>query len=176
MAQFIQKFANRRDYEASEHQYPNVSLIEDEGLVYTMESPEPDVLLNASKIKWNVTDGSTQKTSEDSPSISVDDTRTLINALNDPKDYNVTATANYHFNDEKAGVVYDYTDVEVSWFLDVTGHPTFQFVPDTENPEDIIKICFVDVYRDSDIARIFVSKMTHSTATWEINYTIENAL
>ena len=47
MAQFIQKFANRRDYEASEHQYPNVSLIEDEGLVYTMENPEPDVLLNA---------------------------------------------------------------------------------------------------------------------------------
>lgn len=170
MAQFIQKFANRRDYEASEHQYPNVSLIEDgEGLVYTMEQPEPDVLLNANKIKWNVTDGSTEKTSEDTPSISVDDTQTLINALNNPKDYTVTATANYHYNDEKAGVVYDYADVEVSWTLDASGNPTFQFVLDSD---DVIKICFID---NESVARIFVMKMTHPTATWEINYTIENA-
>lgn len=171
MGNFIQKFASIEDYNASEHQYPNISLVEGEGLIWTAEKPEPDVLLNANKIKWNVTDGSIQKTSEDTPSISVDDAQTLINALNNPKYYTVTATANYHYNDEKAGVVYDYADVEVSWRLDDSGNPTFQFT-NPENSEDVIKICFID--NESGV-RIFVMKMTHWAATWEINYTIDNA-
>lgn len=38
MAQFIQKFASMEDYNAEEHQYPNISLVEGEGLIWTAEA------------------------------------------------------------------------------------------------------------------------------------------
>ena len=37
MGNFIQKFASMDDYNVSEHQYPNISLVEGEGLVWTAE-------------------------------------------------------------------------------------------------------------------------------------------
>lgn len=37
MAQFIQKFDSLEDYNAAEHQYPNISLVEGEGLIWTAE-------------------------------------------------------------------------------------------------------------------------------------------
>lgn len=172
MAQFIQKFADRRDYEASEHQYPNVSLIEDEGLVYTMESPEPDVLLNANKIKWNVTDGQ-NRTSVDYPSISFADAQTLINALNNPKDYNVTATINFNYADktvlenaevefntrESNFVVYAVNGKNQIWVADIS------LFSNTKSPAPVYNAVLIDVDNDGN----------WKTAKWEINYTIENA-
>lgn len=169
MAQFIQKFANRRDYEESEHQYPNVSLLEDgEGLVYTMEQPEPDVLLNANKIKWNVTDGQ-NRTSVDYPSISFADAQTLINALNNPKYYTVTATASY--ND---GGKNNFTNVQCS-FENITEQDAEIWI---EN--EGIKIVTLSLFNNSRSAaynavRVNVERSDQATATWEINYTIENA-
>ena len=37
MAQFIQKFESMEDYNASEHQYPNISLVGGDGLIWTAE-------------------------------------------------------------------------------------------------------------------------------------------
>lgn len=37
MAKFLQKFASIEDYNASEHQYPNISLVEGEGLIWKAE-------------------------------------------------------------------------------------------------------------------------------------------
>lgn len=37
MAQFIQKFTDAKAYENAEHQYPNISLVEGEGLIWTAE-------------------------------------------------------------------------------------------------------------------------------------------
>lgn len=37
MAQFIQKFPDAEAYENAEHQYPNISLVEGEGLIWTAE-------------------------------------------------------------------------------------------------------------------------------------------
>lgn len=45
MANFIQKFANRAAYEAADHDLPNVSLIEGEGLVYTPASSVNDKVM-----------------------------------------------------------------------------------------------------------------------------------
>lgn len=168
MAQFIQKFADRREYEASEHQYPNVSLIEDEGLVYTIESPEPDVLLDANKIKWNVTDGQ-NRTSVDYPSISFADAHTLINALNNPKDYNVTATASY--ND---GGKNNFTDVECS-FDNITEQNAEIWIADVG-----VKIVTISLFSNTraplyNAVQINVERSDEPAATWEISYTIENA-
>lgn len=170
MANFIQKFADRKEYEASEHQYPNVSLIEDEGLVYTMEQPEPDVLLDGSKIKWNVTDGQ-NRTSVDYPSISFADAQTLINALNAPKDYNVTATVT--IND---GGKVNYTDVECGLEAVSSSEMTAYFNIDKSE----VTICSISLFYNSkspayNAVDIAVSKADYKNATWEINYTIENA-
>ena len=170
MANFIQKFTSMGDYNADEHQYPNISLVEGEGLIWTAEEPEPDVLLNGSKIKWNVTDG-VNRTSVDYPSISFADAQTLINALNDSKNYNVTATASY--ND---GGKNNFTDVEC-WLEAVeTNEITAYFNIGKDN----VTICNISLFSSAkapvyDGVEIVVSKSTYPTATWEINYTIEYA-
>ena len=43
MAEFIQKFESMEDYNASEHQYPNISLVEGEGLIWTAEGNKYDI-------------------------------------------------------------------------------------------------------------------------------------
>lgn len=171
MAQFIQKFANRRDYEASEHQYPNVSLIEDEGLVYTMESPEPDVLLNANKIKWNVTDGQ-NRSSLDYPSISFADAQTLINALNNPKDYNVTATINFNYQDKTV------LENAECWFKVVSSSEIQAYFNIDKNETTICNIGLFSSTKSPayNAATVSVGNAMYRNATWEINYTIENAL
>ena len=42
MAEYIQKFNSLEAYNAAEHDYPNISLVEGEGLIWEAESPEPD--------------------------------------------------------------------------------------------------------------------------------------
>ena len=170
MAQFIQKFANRRDYEASEHQYPNVSLIEDEGLEYQWEQPEPDVLLNANKIKWNVTDGQS-RTSVDYPSISFADAQTLINALNNPNDYTVTATINFNYNDK---TVLENAEVEFNTLES-------NFVVYAVNGKNQIWVADISLFSNTRAAAYNAVLIdvdndgNWKTAKWEINYTIENA-
>ena len=173
MAQFIQKFANRRDYEASEHQYPNVSLIEDEGLVYTMEQPEPDVLLNANKIKWNfIDDGVIDRTSVKYPSISVDDAQMLIRALNNPKDYNVNATVTI----DDGGKI-KYTDAEC-WFKVVSSSEIQAYFNIDKNETTICNIGLFSSTKSPayNAATVSVGNAMYRNATWEINYTIDNAL
>lgn len=166
MANFIQKFADARDYEGAEHQYPNISLVEGEGLIWTAEEPEPDVLLNGSKIKWNVTDG-VDRTSVDYPSISVNDAQTLINALNNDKDYTVTATGSYNYDDGKDGVSIE--NGEVTWELDNSGSPIFSIL-DPNNTKTSYSMCIIELTKEGEV-QIFVAKYG-GTATWEINYTI----
>lgn len=169
-AKFLQKFTDAKAYNAAEHQYPNISLVEGEGLIWTAEEPEPDVLLNGSKIKWNVTDGG-NKTSIDYPSISFSDAQTLINALNDTKSYTVTATAS--FND---GGKNNFTDVEC-WLEAVSNNElTAYFNID----KDEVTICNISLFSNAkspafNAVEIVVSKSSYPTATWEINYTIEEA-
>lgn len=168
MAQFIQKFESMEDYNASEHQYPNISLVEGEGLIWTAEKPEPDVLLNGSKIKWNVTDG-VSRSSVDYPSISFADAQTLMNALNNPKDYTVTATGSY--ND---GGKNNFTDVQCS-FENITEQDAEIFIENVG-----VKIVTLHLFSNTRAAaynavRINVERSNQARATWEINYTIENA-
>lgn len=172
MANFIQKFESIEDYNASEHQYPNISLVEGEGLIWEAEEPEPNVLLNGSKIKWNVTDGQ-DRTSVDYPSISFADAQTLINALNDPKNYTVTATINFNYQDktvlENAEVVFDARESNFEvyavngkdqiWVADIS------LFSNTKSPALVYNAVLIDVNNDGNWA----------TAKWEINYTIENA-
>lgn len=46
MAQFIQKFADSKAYNAAEHQYPNISLVEGEGLIWTAEGKKYDISIS----------------------------------------------------------------------------------------------------------------------------------
>ena len=167
MANFLQKFQSIEDYNASEHQYPNISLVEGEGLIWEAEEPEPDVLLNGSKIKWNVTDG-VNRTSVDYPSISFADAQTLINALNDDRNYTVTATASY--ND---GGKNNFTNVNC-YFDSIDLESAEIFIADVN-----VKIVALNLFNNSRAAAgynavtVNVERSDQATATWEINYTIE---
>lgn len=167
MAQFIQKFQSIEDYNGAEHQYPNISLVEGEGLIWKAEEIEPDVLLNGSKIKWNVTDG-VRRSSLDYPSISLADAQTLINALNNPKDYTVTATGSYNDDDEGVSI----ENGEVTWSLESSGYPIFS-ISDPNDTKTSYSMCFIGIEKGGE-AYILVGKYG-GAATWEINYTIEKA-
>ena len=164
MANFIQKFVNMQEYNDEEHQYPNISLVEGEGLIWEAESPEPDVLLNAKKIRWNVTDGQ-ERTSVDYPSISFEDAQTLINALNNGAE--LVATGWY---DDGAK---SFTG-EVTYNLDNSGFPTFGIInPDSDM---VYNVCYLSLYSNAkapayNAARIVVVKYGGS-ARWEITYEI----
>lgn len=164
MANFIQKFVDMQEYIDNEHQYPNISLVEGEGLIWEAEAPEPDVLLNGSKIKWNVTDGQ-ERTSVDYPSISFEDAQTLINALNNGAE--VSATGWY---DDGAK---SFTG-EVTYNLDNSGFPTFGIInPDSDS---VYNVCYLSLYNNAkapayNAARIVVVKYGGS-ARWGFTYEI----
>lgn len=164
MANFIQKFVDMQEYNDGEHQYPNISLVEGEGLIWNAGAQEPDVLLNAKKIRWNVTDGQ-ERTSVDYPSISFDDAQTLINALNNGAE--LIATGWY---DDGAK---SFTG-EVTYNLDNSGFPTFGIInPDSDM---VYNVCYLSLYNNAkapayNAARIVVVKYGGS-ARWEITYEI----
>lgn len=164
MANFIQKFADMQEYNDADHQYPNISLVDGEGLVWVEEAPEPDVLLNARKIRWNVTDGQ-ERTSVDYPSISFEDAQTLINALNNGDE--LVATGWYDVNGKS------FTG-EVTYELDGSGFPIFGII--NPNNDSVYNVCYVGLYNNAkapayNAARIVVSKYG-GNARWEINYEI----
>lgn len=164
MAQFIQKFADMHGYIDAEHQYPNISLVEGEGLIWEAESPEPDVLLNARKIKWNVTDGQ-ERTSVDYPSISFEDAQTLINALNNGDELVATG---WYVNGGKS------FSGEVTYNLDNSGFPIFGII--NPNNDMVYNVCYLSLYNNAkapayNATAIVVSKYGGS-ARWEINYEI----
>lgn len=171
MALFIQKFADMQEYNDAEHQYPNISLVDGEGLVWEAESTEPDVLLNARKIRWNVTDGQ-ERTSVDYPSISFEDAQTLINALNDSKNYTVTATINFNYQDKTV------LENAECWLEAVSSSELTAYFSITD--KDNFTICNISLFSNArapiyNAVEIAMSKSTYPTAVWEINYTIENA-
>ena len=168
MANFIQKFADMQEYNDADHQYPNISLVDGEGLVWVEEAPEPDVLLNASKIRWNVTDGQ-ERTSVDYPSISFEDAQTLINALNNGDE--LVATGWY--DDGEITI----EDAEITYTLDNSGFPTFSIF-DSDSDSNY-NLCYVGLFTNAkapayNATAIIVSKYG-GNARWEINYEIHPA-
>lgn len=164
MANFIQKFVDMQEYNDEEHQYPNISLVEGEGLIWEAESPEPDVLLNAKKIRWNVTDGQ-ERTSVDYPSISFEDAQTLINALNNGAE--LVATGWYDNNGKS------FTG-EVTYELDNSGFPIFGII--NPNNDSVYNVCILNLYNNAkapayNATAIVVSKYG-GNARWEITYEI----
>ena len=161
---YIQKFTDAEAYENAEHQYPNISLVEGEGLIWTAEEPEPDVLLNGSKIRWNVTDGE-ERTSVDYPSISFEDAQTLINALNNGDELVATG---WYVNGGKS------FSGEVTYKLDNSGFPIFGII--NPNNDMVYNVCYLSLYNNAkapayNAAAIVVVKYGGS-AKWEINYEI----
>ena len=159
MANFIQKFVNMHGYNEAEHQYPNISLVEGEGLIWEAESPEPDVLLNAKKIRWNVTDGQ-ERTSVDYPSISFEDAQSLINALNNGDE--VSATGWYDDGKSREENV-DFTlygsTNEFGISADKISVATVYLFSNTKAPVP-------------NAVGIGVSKADNPNASWEITYEI----
>lgn len=161
MANFIQKFVDMQEYNDEEHQYPNISLVEGEGLIWNAEAQEPDVLLNANKIKWDVTDGQ-ERTSVDYPSISFEDAQTLINALNNGDE--VVASGWYDDGEIRKDVdftFYGSTD-EFGISVDKTSVATVYLFANTKAPVP-------------NAVGIGVSKADNPNARWEINYVINPA-
>lgn len=167
MAHNLRKFATMADYDNAELVYPAVSwIVSGDTLAYdkTEPQPEPDVLLNAKKIRWNVTDGQ-ERTSVDYPSISFEDAQTLINALNNGAE--LVATGWY---DDGAK---SFTG-EVTYNLDNSGFPTFGIInPDSDM---VYNVCYLSLYNNAkapayNAARIVVVKYGGS-ARWEITYEI----
>ena len=164
MANFIQKFADMHGYIDAEHQYPNISLVEGEGLIWEAEAqePEPDVLLNGSKIKWNVTDGQ-ERTSVDYPSISFEDAQTLINALNNGDE--VSATGWYDdgkSREENVEFTFNGSTDEIGISVNKIAVATVYLFGNTKAPV-------------LNAVGIGVSKADNPNASWEINYVINPA-
>lgn len=165
MANFINKYKDQSDMVADKtKQYPNVYMVEGQGVTFTAECP---VLFDGSRIRWQYKDGTAEMTSEDTDTISLKAATALIGALSyDTK--TVTATM-VSYNSQTLG---SFNDVEMTYALDKSGHPTFSFT-DPSNANNVIRVCFIDITNGA--ARVFVQKMSDATATWEITYTIENA-
>lgn len=164
-AKFLQKFDDMQEYNDAEHQYPNISLVDGEGLVWVAESPEPDVLLNARKIRWNVTDGQ-ERTSVDYPSISFDDAQTLINALNNGDELVATGW----FDDGEITI----EDAMVTYRLDNNGFPIFSIFD--SDSDSSYNLCYVGLFTDAkapayNATRIVVSKYG-GNARWGFTYEI----
>ena len=166
MANFIQKFADMQEYNDAEHQYPNISLVEGEGLVWEAEAPaqEPDVLLNASEIKWGVTDGQ-ERTSVDYPSISFADASNIISAhINNG--YYVEATGWYDDGRTRENVDFTFN----------IGSSDFSITAVFGG--DDISVATVYLFTNAkapapDAVGISVSKATNPTSTWYINYELK---
>lgn len=165
MADFIQKFNSLEAYNAAEHDYPNISLVEGEGLVWKAEAEaqEPDVLLNASEIKWNVTDEQ-ERTSVDYPSISFADASNVISALNNG--YYAEATGWYDNGKTRENV--DFTFVKGSNEFSITA---------AFGGEDI-SVATVYLFTNAkapvpNAVGISVSKTTRPASTWYINYELK---
>lgn len=100
MANFIQKFADAREYENAEHQYPNISLVEGEGLIWTAENPNKEtILFNDSEIKWTLDDYIFDYAESGALNVDIEAVNNLYFALANPKDYGVsTSNAWYELN------------------------------------------------------------------------------
>lgn len=159
MANFIQKFVDMQEYNDGEHQYPNISLVEGEGLIWEAEAPEPDVLLNANKIRWNVTDGE-ERTSVDYPSISFEAAQTIINSLNNGDE--VSATGWYDdgkSREENVEFTFNGSTNEFGIYADKISVAAVFLFTNTKAPVP-------------NAVAIGVSKADNPNARWEITYEI----
>lgn len=159
MANFIQKFVDMQEYNDEEHQYPNISLVEGEGLIWEAGAQEPDVLLNGNKIKWNVTDGE-ERTSVDYPSISFEAAQTIINSLNNGDE--VSATGWYDdgkSREENVEFTFNGSTNEFGIYADKISVATVYLFANTKAPVP-------------NAVGIGVSKADNPNASWEITYEI----
>ena len=164
MANFINKYKDQSQMLADKtKQYPNVYMVEGQGVTFTAECP---VLLDDSIIRWDYKDGTSEMTSEDTGTISLEAATALIEALSD-ETKTVTATLSY-YESQSLG---SFSNVAITYSLDNSGHPTFSFT-DPSNSSNVIRVCFINI-SNGGAARVTVLKMSDATATWEIGYTIE---
>lgn len=160
MANYINKYSDRKEYNNdTSKNYPNVSLIEGEGIVF---KPSYPVILTDSEIEWLFDDGTIQAYSDTYPSIDPEAAQTLFDALDNG--YDVTATGWYKYSDDKTNI--DIKDAEVEFTTDIDGFVIF--ITDGENE---YKIGMVNV-NESDGAGIDVDNADNPSAIWGITYQI----
>lgn len=178
MANFIQKFEDAKDYNASEHQYPNISLVEGEGLIWTAENPNKEtILFNDSEIKWTLDDYTYDYAESGALDVDIEAVNNLYIALVNPKDYGVsTSNAWYEWN----GTRYD-ANVELKSGGDAkSDNVEFNIVLSVATrsaaPQLYYKFTLSDYSRTSGrYENVVVEEMESRIAHWGLNYTIEEA-
>lgn len=173
---YIQKFADAREYENAEHQYPNISLVGGEGLIWTAEEPaRATILFNGSEIKWTLDDRSDWDYAKYGElDIDLEAVNNLYFALANPKDYGVsTSNAWYEWNgarydanvDLKSGGDAKSDDVEFDIILSVATR--------SAAPQLYYTFTLSDYSQTAGrYNNVVISEKNGQNATWGLNYTI----
>lgn len=175
MANFIQKFTDAREYENAEHQYPNISLVEGEGLIWTAEEPaRATILFNGSEIKWTLDDRSDWDYAKYGElDIDLEALNDFYVALANPKDYSIS-TSNVWF--EWNGTRYDAT-VEVKSGDAKSDNFEFNIILSVATRSAVPQLYYTFVLSDySQTAghynNVVINEKNGQIAHWGLNYTI----
>ena len=171
MAQFIQKFTDAEDYENAEHQYPNISLVEGEGLIWTAENPDKaTILFSDSEIKWTLDDYIYDYA--ESGELDVD-----INAVNDL--YNALTGSTYIVSTSNAWFEWNGTRYDANADIKSDGEGEFNIVLSVATRSAAPQLYYTFTLSDFNKAagrydNVVVEEIECRIAHWGLNYTIEN--
>lgn len=175
MAKFLQKFQDAKAYENAEHQYPNISLVEGEGLIWTAENPDKaTILFSDSEIKWTLDDYTYDYAESGELDVDINAVNDLYNALANPKDYGVT-TSNAWF--EWNGTRYDANaDIKSG-----NGEGEFNIVLSVATRSAAPQLYYTFTLSDFNKAagrydNVVVEEIESRIAHWGLNYTIGEPL
>ena len=168
MAQFIQKFESMEDYNASEHQYPNISLVEGEGLIWTAENPDKEtILFNGSKIKWNIDNDSWDYT-DGALDIDLNSVVAFYAAVGD----GTVSTSNAWF--ELDGTRYD-ADVTLKGGDSLRFSVILDPIISTKSAAPQVYYNFTIIDGRDAVEGLTIEEHSGQIAHWGLNYTIEEA-
>lgn len=168
MANFIQKFADAREYENAEHQYPNISLVEGEGLIWTAENPDKEtILFNGSEIKWTLDDVSWDYTDG-----ALDIDLNSVVAFNAAVGDGTVSTSNAWF--ELDGTRYD-ADVTLKGDGDSLRFSVIlEAITNTKSAAPQVYYNFTIIDGRDTVEGLTVEENSGQIAHWGLNYTISD--
>lgn len=168
MAQFIQKFESMEDYNASEHQYPNISLVEGEGLIWTAENPKETILFNDSEIKWTLDANQYDTMKSGALNIDLNAAVTFYNAVVN----GTVSTSNAWF--ELDGTRYD-AEVTLKGGGSLIFNVILKAITNTKSAVPQVYYHFTIIDGRDAVEGLIIEETGDKIAHWGLNYTIEEA-
>lgn len=166
MAQFIQKFESMEDYNASEHQYPNISLVGGEGLIWTAENPNKEtILFNDSEIKWTLDETQYDTMKSGALNIDLNAAATFYNAVGN----GTVSTSNAWF--ELDGTRYD-AEVTLKGGGSLSFNVILKAITNTKSAVPQVYYHFTIIDGRDAAEGLIIEETSNKIAHWGLNYTI----